>query len=301
MRFVLSVLVLIVFTTENVRAQKVIRSSSGIKPVWIRNVASLDRQRHTGTYEFRMVENSGESLPQLEKDRIYALGTYLESTHDISGVIERDYEDVLRGDGYTDRISNSLTFKTKTSVRTFNAVMIDNYWEQVRVPGIGIRYNYYTLYAVTDHPGDFITDDFGTTELYGARGLWRSAIVPGWGQLYKGQTVKGSLILGGCAALAGGIAVTEVLRQDCIRQISQTHEAYQKQAYAVRVNNYATARNVCIGAAAALYVYGLIDSIVSPGARRITVMDRVAGGRRWSAVPAVLPEGAAGIAAVMKF
>ena len=187
-----------------------------------------------------------------------------------------------------------MRFSSDASVNSY-------YWEQVRVPGIGIRYNYYTLYAVTDHPGDFITDDFGTTELYGARGLWRSAIVPGWGQLYKGQTVKGSLILGGCAALAGGIAVTEVLRQDCIRQISQTHEAYQKQAYAVRVNNYATARNVCIGAAAALYVYGLIDSIVSPGARRITVMDRVAGGRRWSAVPAVLPEGAAGIAAVMKF
>ena len=73
MRFVLSVLVLIVFTTENVQAQKVIRSSSRIKPVWIRNVASLDRQRHTGTYEFRMVENSGESLPQLEKDRIFLL------------------------------------------------------------------------------------------------------------------------------------------------------------------------------------------------------------------------------------
>jgi len=48
-------------------------------------------------------------------------------------------------------------------------------------------------------------------------------------------------------------------------------DANAKKSYINSASNLATGRNVCIGAAAALYVYGLIDAIVAPGARRVVI------------------------------
>ena len=62
-------------------------------------------------------------------------------------------------------------------------------------------------------------DDFELTTQYGAQGLWRSAIVPGWGQFHKGSYLKGGLILGGTAVLIGGIVAAE----DYQYGLCQTH------------------------------------------------------------------------------
>ena len=43
------------------------------------------------------------------------------------------------------------------------------------------------------------------------------------------------------------------------------------KTYNTKADNWENIRNVCIGAAAALYVYNLIDAIVSPGAKRTIV------------------------------
>ena len=43
------------------------------------------------------------------------------------------------------------------------------------------------------------------------------------------------------------------------------------QTYNTKADNCENARNIYIGAAAALYVYNLIDAIVAPGAKRVIV------------------------------
>lgn len=127
-----------------------------------------------------------------------------------------------------------------------------------------------TLYAValTNSP---IYDDIRVTSQYGARGLWRSAIVPGWGQMYKGSFAKGGIIMGGTVALAAGIIVSESLRKDFVTKASQTHSTEATKQYQANVNNASLARNICIGGIAALYIYNLVDAIVAPGGKRIIV------------------------------
>lgn len=187
--------------------------------------------------------------------------------------------------------------RMKTGESRLYVKNIAEYWKRDRSG----NYTLSRLYAVSQLDRAPLFDNVRLTSRYGARGLWRSAIVPGWGQMHKGQTLKGSLILGGCAVLATGIAVTEVNRQICMTQVSQTHEAYQKRIYAARMNSFAISRNICIGAAAALYVYGLIDAVVSPGAQRVVVLHRELDGISLTAAPAVMSGGGAGISAVMKF
>lgn len=109
------------------------------------------------------------------------------------------------------------------------------------------------------------------TTNYGTHGLWRSTIVPGWGQMYKGTYLKGGLIMGGAVALAGGTALCSLTRKDCLSKMANTHSANVKQQYAARANNLNTGMYICIGSLVSLYVYNLVDAIVAPGGKRIII------------------------------
>ncbi len=159
--------------------------------------------------------------------------------------------------------------------------------------------NLTTLYAKSLN-GTPNFDDVELTTKYGARGLWRSAIVPSWGQFHKGSNLKGGLILGGTVVLVGGIIFTENQRADYVSKIAKTHDVDIKRTYATKRDHFATGRNICIGAVAALYIYNLIDAIVAPGARRVVVKKRP-NGNTYAFVPTVLEDNAPGMAVAMTF
>lgn len=145
---------------------------------------------------------------------------------------------------------------------------VDEYWEKTEA---GL-YKCHLLYAVANSSDSgYAHEHISVTSSYGIRGLWRSMLVPGWGQMHKGAYVKGSVILGGTIALAGGIIFTENMRQSCLMQMSQTHSAPVIKQLSANMTNWSVGRNVCIGAVAALYAYNLVDAVVAPGARRVVV------------------------------
>ena len=58
-------------------------------------------------------------------------------------------------------------------------------------------------------------------------------------------------------------------------------------------------RNFCIGAAAALYVYNLIDAIAAKGAKRVIV--KPTGRPSFSLVPTVMDNGGCGLVFAYRF
>ncbi len=179
---------------------------------------------------------------------------------------------------------------TTTSVKSKeNKIFVEKIDEYVTRDHAGAYY-LTTLYTISELGTTPLFDNIDKTTKYGAIGLWRSAIVPGWGQFYKGSYLKGGLIMGGAVALAGGIVYTECMRSDYADKIAKTHKEENKRVYATRRDNFETGRNICIGAAAALYVYNLIDAIVAPGARRLVIKSRP-NGNTYTVLPAVTVEG----------
>ena len=156
----------------------------------------------------------------------------------------------------------------------------------------------HTLYQVgiTDNP---IFDMAYTTNKYGAKGLM--SVIPGLGQFYKHHYLKGGLMLGGTAVLAGGIIFTEVCRADYAKKIGMTHDKKAMAVYANRRNNFALARNICIGATAALYVYNLVDAIITPGAKYIKFQKVNRNGSSYSLAPTVTYDGTPAAAATVTF
>ncbi|MDE6294641.1 MAG: hypothetical protein K2M03_01105 [Muribaculaceae bacterium] len=171
-------------------------------------------------------------------------------------------------------LSSSDSYQLKLNVEgsavPIKTRRIDEYWESVERGGMTLL-DYHALYAVERKGGNADFSDISSVSSYGVHGLWRSAIVPGWGQLYKGSTLKGGLIMGGSVALIGGIIYTETMRQDYMNKIKNTHSSELIRKYKTRADNFALSRNICIGGLAALYVYNIVDAIVAPGARRILV------------------------------
>lgn len=141
---------------------------------------------------------------------------------------------------------------------------IDQYW--IYDDG---KYEVHVLYTVADKNryGGSYDDKITLTSKYGAAGLL--SVIPSVGQFYKGSYVKGGLILGGEIIAAGGIILCENTRASYIKKM------HEQPKYAAEYNSLAdsweTGRNICIGVAAAIYVYNLIDALVTPGARRVKV------------------------------
>lgn len=174
------------------------------------------------------------------------------------------------------KLSEKTAYDSKTTTYThYEAVRLHveevaEYWTRNRSGDFFLT----KLYAKSELGTEPLFDNLELTTRYGARGLWRSAIIPGWGQFYKGAYLKGGIILGGCALLVGGSVFLDNQRSDYARKIARTHNQELINSYSTQRDHFAAARNVCIGAAVALYVYNLIDAIAAPGARRIVVTKR---------------------------
>lgn len=128
------------------------------------------------------------------------------------------------------------------------------------------------MVAVTDNPA---FDRTYISTSYGAGPVFMS-IVPGIGQMYKGSTVKGVCMLAGVAACSIGALFCENERSDYKNKMREQPEfAY---SYNNKSKNWETARNICVGAAVAVYLYNLIDAAAAKGARRVIVKGANGGG-----------------------
>lgn len=241
--------------------------SDRLKPQWLHRPPVAQ----SSTLEYVVDVAFGKSV---EEARTASLNGIVASTGFQKGVLVRsDYKTetvdrkVWKDGKLIDYTSDTFIVNSDISGKDVQLYIkdIDEYWAYTKDGNV----QFTKLYAKSISEKFSGFENLEVTTKYGAKGLWRSAIIPGWGQFHKGDNLKGTLFLGGTAACAVGIIITEAQHSDYNRRLTQTHDINQIKNYQTKRDNAATARNVCIGAAGALYVYNLIDAMVAPGARRI--------------------------------
>ena len=283
------------FFTSAAFAQEM--KSDKIKPQWLHKLP----QPTNSTFRYEIVTASASSLETARKE---SLNTLITNSGFSSGVVvSSDYKsnEILSQKWNNGRLTETVDYEAQTIISTKGeerklfVESIDEYWER---DGDG-SYYLTKLYAKSELEKTPLFDNLDLTTKYGVNGLWRSAIVPGWGQIYKGSTLKGAVIFGGTAILAGSIIFTENQRSDYAYKVTTTKNLELKRAYATKSNNFATGSYICIGATAALYLYNLIDAVVSPGARRIVVKER--SNSKYAIVPTISMNGEPSIIASITF
>jgi hypothetical protein len=230
-----------------------------------------------GAYEYRVSRGEGESLGAAREDAFNSFLIDLGNNAGVS-VTSRTLSEIKRNltsrgysVDYDEGESSTTTYRIEREGFKASFIKVSECYEPVRT-GYGTLYRVWELYEVSS--GKRFTPYIPEyTDRYGATALWRS-ILPGGGQLYKGSKTKGLCIIGGEAALIGGLVATENLRASYLKKINETHNATHIQTYARKADTMENMRNLCITGVAVLYLYNLIDAAAAPGNKRLIVRNR---------------------------
>ena len=158
-------------------------------------------------------------------------------------------------------------------------------------------YSVAVLYEVARNPDNVRYDTVEYTSNYGARGLWRSAIIPGWGQMYKKQYAKGIAILAVEAAAVYVACVAENQRSSYMGKIKATTDPDAIKFYQNKANESKNLRNGLFIGAAAVYVYNLVDAIAAKGRTKYKNPQKP----RFAFAPIVTPQNEFGLALNLTF
>ena len=246
--------------------QREIMKSDKLRPQWL----SKTPKPTNPSFMYVVVTGEGATLEGARAKCLERLADNQQLRNSVSVSMDRENESKVEQSFTNGRLDErvkeyyTVTVNIKGKEVKLSANRVDEYWELVMMGGTR-QYVCRTLYMVGTSSAPVWFDDVTLTTKYGARGFFRS-LIPGWGQMYKGSTVKGACILGSEILLVGGVIASENLRASYHKKMLEQPRFYQK--YNTKSDNWENIRNVCIGAAAAFYVYNLIDAIVAPGARR---------------------------------
>ena len=273
--------------------------SNSFKPKWLTH--KLPSNKSEG-YMFVRVHGVGTTLDAARQNALVNLSSYLETNHGlkVSSSLKSHTTELLSentSNHWSQKNEIILEVEEEGKLLNIDCRTIDEYWKCKKD-----TYSIDVLYTVST-PGNKMSsykDNIIVTSKYGAKGLWRSAIVPGWGQFYKGDDLKGGLILGGCVIATAGLIFTESERADYDKKIGLTSNTQLKRDYINKRNNFETARNICIGVAAAIYVYNLIDAVTASGAARVEIKSR-SNSSKFALSPMLMADGAAGFTAAITF
>lgn len=246
---------------------RLLEKSESIQPEWVKKgEAKYNSKRSNDTYYFKVIENSGSSLESIKNQNLSALATYIGQENKISSSIKANISyDSSTGDEKDEYL---ISYTTNSSTDVFFAKLVDEYWELKKLDNGQQMYTYYALFAVSSKKEIPDYDQFFTTKSYGGTGFARS-LIPGMGQIYKGQKGKGTgIIIGEAAGIASIIYCQSMRTSYHNKMIEQPKHAKE---YHNKESNWQTARNICIGVTASLYVYNLIDAALASGAKRIVI------------------------------
>lgn len=105
--------------------------------------------------------------------------------------------------------------------------------------------------------------------------LWRSLVVPGWGQLYYGSVPKAALFFGASATIAGIVVWNNTRYLDADRRYWQYDSTDGRKTLALREREfYRDQRDVAALWLVAVYAFNAMDAYVGGHMASFTLGDR---------------------------
>ena len=246
--------------------------SDSYKPKWV--TQKLPESK-SGTYTFIASYGEGVSLDAARQKALANLSTRLEVERGIkinsvlSSKMKETFSSIKNENDYSETTEIDMIIEERGKEINIVCRVIDEYWEKDRK-----GYRVYVLYTVANknNYGGSYNDDIIVTTKYGAAGLL--SIIPGAGQFYKGANLKGTMFIGCEVVALGGIILCENTRASYRKKMIEQPKFAME--YNHRMDTWETARNICIGAAATVYVINLIDALCTKGAKHVKVKRNIA-------------------------
>lgn len=238
------------------------QKSDKYEPAWMRGDMPAKTNQ---SYDFRTMTGQGGTLTDARRDATMAL---LNELMQAQGVTVSGTEKVkmlsqsVDGEHFDSSLFDS-EYNIEYGNHRYAFKAVDEYWELV-----GGIYHCYILFEVARNAAQVSFETVEYTTNYGVSAGLRSIIVPGWGQMYKRQTVKGVAILSAAVIGATGIVISDNQRASYRNKAEKATNVELRNSYQNKSNSWGNVRNGFIVGTAAVYVYNLVDAFASKGAKR---------------------------------
>lgn len=260
------ILLLLIFSMLSVNAQRrSINYNANTALPWVTGKLPINSDK----VRYKVVYGEGITYQQAREEAFSALIIEIGWEHGItvsSNTIEEIKHTIDKeNSGFSQ--STSTTTIIKQDDFTTSITKVDEYSEIDRETSQLTLYKVWQLYVVDCEWANQIKLNYSRKYGFETAG-WRSSIIPGWGQFYKKQYIKGSLFLGSEVAC---IATTMYFHNRYNRNVKKSFETHildiQKE-YSNRASKHKLYRNVSIGASFAIWIWNVLDASFTDGRPR---------------------------------
>jgi hypothetical protein len=219
-----------------------------------------------GDFEYKVVPGEGATLSDARNDAFNGLLTDLGNQAGVTvnsqtiAEIKSSLNYKAGSENYQESTSNITTHKIDREGFKASFSKVSEYYEYNHG-----RYLLWELYEVSRSGNPFQAYIPEYTTHYGGSALWRSMIVPGWGQFHKKKVAKGVIMLTLEVAAVSGLAYCEIQRSDNWRKSGETTNIRIAKEYRSRADDWELRRNIFIGAVAGIYLWNVLDAALAKG------------------------------------
>ncbi len=239
---------------------------AGVKPEWVqKGEEAMNRKRTNDSYVFKAFHQADADYNRLMDGRFDPLIHYVASRyHAERGSVQLD--SLVSGAGVP--VTYRIAFRDAEGEAVVLARRVDSYLTFEDINDQEFLWEHDQLFAVSDKNRDVVFDSFGIESANNGLAALMS-VVPGVGQLYKGNTAKGLVILGSEVAL-GAAATIFQLKANGFQKRADAGE-FPMDSWQSKADGYRLVRNVSFGAMAGIWLFGIFDAVVGDGAERLKV------------------------------
>lgn len=242
--------------------------SAETAPRWItKGVAELDKERSNESYRFHVFHTYDPDQKIIELNRLNPVLDYVAKTY---GVSRSDMNLDTLSENEEDKFAvHAVSFLLNGKESVVYAQLVDDYVKFEDFADGEFEYNLYQLYAITEANKEPAFDDFKVTnKYYGVPTVL--SVVPGLGQLYKGNKIKGFTIMGSEVLLVSGAIVSNIEMKK-FEKISEDYSGIIHESYQSQARTFRQFRNFCVITGAGLYIYNILDATFAKGVRYVKV------------------------------
>jgi hypothetical protein len=266
-----------------------ISAQAALRPEWTwKGEEALNRKRKNESYTFKVFKTEDAYLSRLREGRFYPLLKYLGERYQADPEkMALDSLASISGEPTTYRIilpDNGVVHAQRVDVYS----TVDN-----NTLGDPI-FEYYQLYAVSEKDAEVLFDQFEVKERSRAGASLMNALIPGAGQIYKGHTFKGGVILGSEIVL-GAAAYSAHKKYLYFKEMADSGVAGADSWHSKEIS-LRRLRNLSLVAMGGVWAFSLYDALATESMPFISVSAPQGG--QFSLAPAT---DSAGLALVYRF
>ncbi|NQT63604.1 MAG: hypothetical protein HQ556_11645 [Candidatus Marinimicrobia bacterium] len=259
-------LLLILATITGYSQWKIVDSSADKKPEWVNEAPKGQVFRY-----YSGMGSSNTSLQHAQENAVSSIlqqlveeGTFnvsIESTTETSETIQTT-SGIPEFEISDDFIREVIRTGTSKAIRGLRKE--EEFWQSVKT-GQGLEYQYWVLFKI---PKPGLNPDTIIMQGYGFAPVWRSVLLPGWGQRYKGERHKGSRLLISTAS-AGAATFVSFYMSDSYTQKAETERDIDNRNFYNDWSNRSYTIGILSGLlTSGIYGYNIFDALTAPGAKK---------------------------------